>query len=58
MTKEEILAKATAILSEEEYVNTCIKAGICPKCGTPLFHDSWGVIAYYCNGCSFRKEKV
>lgn len=32
----EILSKAEKILKEKKHYQTCIKAGICPKCGSDL----------------------
>ena len=31
-----ILNKANNIISEKKYIETCVKANICPKCGEEL----------------------
>jgi hypothetical protein len=36
MNKSEILDKANNIISEKKYIETCIKANICPECGEEL----------------------
>ena len=32
----EILNKANKIITEKEYIETCVKANICPECGEEL----------------------
>lgn len=56
MTKQEILKKAEKIIDnskEEGYYNgTCLKAGICPKCGNGIKRSIIGW-DYKCD-CGFR----
>lgn len=61
MTKQEILEKAERIIAEKEkndieYVRTCVRADICPKCGEEIelyeLNQSLGEIVYACGSCN------
>lgn len=60
----EILNKAKNIISEKEYIKTCIKANICPECGEELKHhrkdngnEWWDIIECPVNSNHYKNEK-
>lgn len=63
MLLEDAVKRAEEILSREEKVALCIKAGVCPKCGETLsykisdsFNDEWTHMVSFCKNpiCNFE----
>jgi len=54
--KKKILAKATRILNERGYEETCLNARLCPECGKKLkvmtAHRRF-ILNYFC-GCGYE----